>query len=175
MPSAAARSKPDDLGRTAARMFTANDRLNQIVIDALPPAIWNAQPPGKVRTIAAIFSHMHNIRTKWIRLTAPHIKVPPRLDKSRCTPDEARAALADSAAGCAQMLTEALAGSRRRIAAFRRDGWARPWPANAEMLCYMLVHEAHHRGQVCMLAHQLGFRLPNKVISDIWSWEKLRL
>jgi uncharacterized damage-inducible protein DinB len=41
------------------------------------------------------------------------------------------------------------------------------------MLCYMLAHEAHHRGQVCMLAHQLGFRLPNKVTAGIWNWEKL--
>jgi uncharacterized damage-inducible protein DinB len=41
------------------------------------------------------------------------------------------------------------------------------------MLCYMISHEAHHRGQVCMLAHQLGFRLPNKVMSGIWNWEKL--
>jgi uncharacterized damage-inducible protein DinB len=31
-----------------------------------------------------------------------------------------------------------------------------------EMLCYMLAHEAHHRGQVCMLAHQLGFPLRNR-------------
>jgi DinB family len=29
-----------------------------------------------------------------------------------------------------------------------------------EMLYYMLSHEAHHRGKVCMLAHQLGFSLP---------------
>jgi uncharacterized damage-inducible protein DinB len=41
------------------------------------------------------------------------------------------------------------------------------------MLCYMLVHEAHHRGQVCLLAHQLGFPLPNKVAYGIWNWEKL--
>ena len=41
------------------------------------------------------------------------------------------------------------------------------------MLCYMLCHEAHHRGQVCMLAHQLGFPLPNKVKSGMWNWEKL--
>ncbi|MFI5117529.1 MAG: DinB family protein [Terriglobales bacterium] len=37
----------------------------------------------------------------------------------------------------------------------------------------MLSHEAHHRGQVCMLAHQLGFPLPTAVASGIWNWEKL--
>jgi uncharacterized damage-inducible protein DinB len=41
------------------------------------------------------------------------------------------------------------------------------------MLCYMLAHEAHHRGQVCMLAHQLGFPLSKEVTSGMWSWEKL--
>jgi uncharacterized damage-inducible protein DinB len=41
------------------------------------------------------------------------------------------------------------------------------------MLCYMLAHEAHHRGQVCMLAHQLGFTLPHSVADGIWNWEKL--
>jgi len=37
----------------------------------------------------------------------------------------------------------------------------------------MLSHEAHHRGQVCMLAYQLGFRLPDKVVSGMWNCEKL--
>jgi uncharacterized damage-inducible protein DinB len=41
------------------------------------------------------------------------------------------------------------------------------------MLSYMVAHEAHHRGQVCMIAHQLGYRLPNKVTSGMWNWEKL--
>jgi uncharacterized damage-inducible protein DinB len=34
------------------------------------------------------------------------------------------------------------------------------------------MHEAHHRGQVCMLAHQLGFPLANKTTSELWSWER---
>ena len=71
------------------------------------------------------------------------------------------------------MLAEALAGSGDRVEKFRRDGWARAWPAGPEMLCYMLCHEAHHRGQVCMLAHQLGFPLPKQVAYGIWNWEKL--
>jgi uncharacterized damage-inducible protein DinB len=56
---------------------------------------------------------------------------------------------------------------------FRRDGWAKPWPVGVKMLCYLLVHEAHRRGQVCMLAHQLGHLLPRAVISAMWNWEKL--
>jgi uncharacterized damage-inducible protein DinB len=71
------------------------------------------------------------------------------------------------------MLAEALGGDGGRVKKFRRDGWARPWPVGVEMLCYMIAHEAHHRGQVCMLAHQLGYPLPKEVTSGMWNWEKL--
>ena len=161
------------LGRAAVQIFAANDRINQMVIEHLNPAAWRAKPPGKVRTIAAIFTHMHNVRSKWVRLTAPHLKVSRQLNRAHCTPKQARAGLAESATCCGKMLAEALGGSGGRVEKFLRDGWARPWPVGPEMLCYMIAHEAHHRGQVCMLAHQLGFPLPIKVTSGIWNWEKL--
>jgi uncharacterized damage-inducible protein DinB len=177
-------------GQAAVQIFAANDRMNQILIEHLDPAAWTAKPPtakppgqarsitprnSTPRTIAAIFTHMHNVRCKWIRLTAPQLKVPPHLNRAHCTPLQARAGLAESAARCAEMLAEALGGceGEGRIEKFRRDGWARPWPVGVEMLCYMLAHEAHHRGQVCMLAHQLGLPLPIEVTSGLWNWEKL--
>ena len=158
---------------SASRIFAVNEQMNQFVIEHLNPAAWKAKPPGDVRTIAAIFTHMHNVRCKWIRLTAPHLKIPSQLNRANCTPQQARTALVESASRCAEMLDKALESGSPRIEAFRRDGWAKPWPVGMEMLCYMISHEAHHRGQVCMLAHQLGFPLPNKVTSDMWNWEKL--
>jgi uncharacterized damage-inducible protein DinB len=158
--------------QAAVQIFAANERMNQLLIEHLDPAAWIAKPLGKVRTIAAIFTHMHNVRTKWVRLTAPHLKIPAQLDRAHCTPKQASAGLAVSAARCEKMLAEALGGAGR-VKKFVRDGWARPWPAGPEMLCYMLAHEAHHRGQICMLAHQLGFPLPIKVTSGLWNWEKL--
>jgi uncharacterized damage-inducible protein DinB len=148
-------------------MFAANDRMNQVLIEHLDPGAWRAKPPGKVRPIVAIFTHMHNVRTKWVRRTAPHLKVPAQLNRAHCTPQEARAGLAESAARCTGMLAEALDGSggdgaggegSGRIEEFRRDGLAPPWPVGVEMLCYMLAHEAHHRGQVCMLHISSDFR-----------------
>ena len=160
------------LGRAAVQIFAANDRMNQLLIEHLDAAAWRAKPPGNVRSIAAIFTHMHNVRTKWIRLTAPHLKVPTQLNRARCTPQQARAGLAESAVRCTEMLADAL-GDGGHVEMFRRDGWAQPWPVGPEMLCYMLAHEAHHRGQVCMLAHQLGFPLANEVTSGMWNWEKV--
>jgi uncharacterized damage-inducible protein DinB len=167
------RDNDPQLGRSAVQIFAANDRMNQMLIEHLDPGAWRAKPPGNARTIAAIFTHMHNVRSKWVRLTAPHLTVPAQLNRAHCTPQQAREGLAESAARCTEMLAQALGDDKGRVEKFRRDGWARPWPVGLEMLCYMLTHEAHHRGQVCMLAHQLGSRLPSNVADGIWNWEKL--
>src|ERR1035437_11169314 len=92
--------------------------MNQVLIEHLDPAAWRAKPPGKARTIAAIFTLMHNLRCKWVRLTVPHLKVPPQLNRAHCTPQQARAGLAESAARCAEMLAEALGGGAGRVEKF---------------------------------------------------------
>ncbi len=153
--------------------YAVNDCMNQLLLEHLDPRAWRAKLPGrKGRTIAAIFAHVHNIRCKWLRLSAPHLKLPARLT-ARCTQKQARAALAESTTRCSEMLADALAPPKGRVKNFLRDGWARPWPAGAAMFAYMISHDAHHRGQVCMLAHQLGFPLPIKAAYGIWGWEKL--
>ena len=163
-----------ELRQAMVESWAVNERMNQIVLEHLDPAAWRAKLPGsKGRTIAAIVAHVHNIRRKWIRLSAPQLKLPAALNRTECTQKQARKALAESAARCTEMLAEALSGTQERVKTFQRDGWAKPWPAGAAMVAFMITHEAHHRGQVCMLAHQLGFKLPGKVTSGLWNWEKL--
>lgn len=154
--------------------YAVNERMNQIVLAYLNPELWRAKLPGRrTRTLAAIFAHLHNVRRKWLRLSAPHLPLPAPLDAARCSREEASGALQESADRCCEMLADAL-GDDRRVKKFLRDGWAAPWPADAAMAAYMLTHDAHHRGQACMLAHQLGSPLPAKCTSEMWRWEKLR-
>jgi uncharacterized damage-inducible protein DinB len=163
-----------DPGQALAESYVVNDRMNQVVLEQLDPRAWRARLPGsRARTIAAIFSHVHNVRRKWLRLSAPHLKLPASLDRARCTQEQARVALAESAARCSEMLAEAVARPDGHVPTFRRDGWAKPWPAGAAMFAYMITHDAHHRGQACMLAHQLGFPLRGESAYGIWAWEKL--
>jgi len=159
-----------ELTRAAVRTFAANERVNQVLLQALAPELWTAKPPGKVRTIAAIFVHLHNVRCKWVRLTAPQVGVPALLNRARCTQKQAGLALAESGTRCTEMLSVALSEGGGQ---FRRDGWAKAWAAGPEMLCYMVAHEAHHRGQVCLLAHQMGFPVSDAVTSEMWAWKRL--
>jgi uncharacterized damage-inducible protein DinB len=178
MPRSTPAAAPDLL-QGILEAYAINERMNQLVLEHLDRRLWRAHllDQKKARTIGAIFTHVHNVRCKWLRLSAPHLKPPPQLHRSRCTQPQAIRALAESGALCSQMLVEALApksaGKQPRVTQFQRDGWARPWPPGAAMVAYMITHEAHHRGQACMLAHQLGFPLSHKITSQMWGWEKL--
>ncbi len=162
-----------DLSRQMAQAYAINDRMNQLLLDYLDVRAWRAKTPGhRGRTIAAIFSHVHNIRCKWLRLSAPHLALPVRLDRTRCTQKQVSIALAESAARCCEMVAESMSGSPK-VKSFVRDGWSSPWVPGPAMLGYMICHDAHHRGQICMLAHQLGFPLPVQAGAGMWAWERL--
>jgi uncharacterized damage-inducible protein DinB len=157
--------------------YAINDAMNQLLLAHLDPRAWRATLPGVKRggrTIAAVFAHLHNNRLVWLKHSAPHLKRPPALDPARCTMKQASAAHKKSAEQCLRMLTEALSDNpKRRVTKFSRGAWSPTWPAGASMFEYMFLHEAHHRGQITMLAHQLGYRLPVKAWAGIWWWDKL--
>jgi uncharacterized damage-inducible protein DinB len=162
----------DPMREVLLETYAVSEAINQLILEQLDPRAWRAKPPGRgVRTIAATFAHVHNVRCKWLRLSAPHLRRPQQLDRARCTQSQARSALAKSAARCTEMLAEAFRGAGGRVNKFVRDGWSRPWAPGGAMFAYMLSHEAHHRGQVCMLAHQLGYPIKNGY--KLWVWEKL--
>lgn len=158
--------------------YGVNDAINQLLLAHLDKRAWRAQPPGAKgrggRTIAAIFTHLHNTRLSWLRNSAPHLKCPAPLDPHRCTMKQAAAAHKKSATQCLRMLSDALSDEpKRRVTKFTRDSYVQTWPAGSTMFAYMFSHEAHHRGQIILLAHQLGYRLPNEAAYGIWHWEKL--
>ena len=157
--------------------YAVNDAMNQLLLTHLDPQAWRLQLPGAKRnsgrTIAAIFAHVHNNRLLWLRNSAPHLKCPTPLDPARCTMKQAAIAHRNSAAQCLRMLSEALSTEpKRKVTKFSR-GWGRRWNAGAAMFAYMFSHEAHHRGQILMLAHQLGYRLPVEGAYGIWQWDEL--
>jgi len=162
---------PSDFRQALLETYVVSERMNQMVLDRLDPRAWTAKPAGRNRrTIPAIFAHMHHARRKWLRLSAPEIKLPAELDPRRCTRRQVQVALARSARDCSKMLRTALTPGGS-VNYFQRDGWSRHWPPGAAMFVYMIMHDTHHRGQICMLAHQLGF--PINGSHQIGMWERL--
>jgi uncharacterized damage-inducible protein DinB len=141
--------------------FNTNNRINQYLIDNLPPAAWKAKPPdGKGRTIAAIVAHMHNVRVMWLK-AAKAEEIPAQLDRATVTPSQALRALEASRQALSVVMSRAMEGNGR-VKSFRPDV--------AGFFGYLIAHDAHHRGQITMLARQVGYPLPVKAMFGMWEW-----
>jgi uncharacterized damage-inducible protein DinB len=167
-----------DVHEVLLEMFAASGEMDQLLLEHLDPRAWRAVPNEKNkregRTLAAIFVHLHNCRLVWIRNSAPHLKCPAPLDPFTSTIKQARRGHRESSARCLEMLRDAWSDNpSRKVRKFSRGSWSQTWPAGATMFSYMFAHDAHHRGQVILLARQLGYRLPVKAAYGIWHWEKL--
>ncbi len=142
--------------------FDTNDRINQYMIENLPSEAWRAEPTGgKGRTVAAIVAHLHNVRVMWLKAAAKGSKIPDQLDRTNVTPAQAMKGLEQSRAALSAVLKSALE-SDGRVKGFRPDV--------AGFFGYLIAHDAHHRGQICMLARQVGHPLPQKAIFGMWEW-----
>jgi uncharacterized damage-inducible protein DinB len=141
--------------------FDTNNRINQYLIDNLPADAGKAKPPdGKGRTIAAIVAHMHNVRVMWLK-AAKAEDIPAQLDRATGTPSQAVRALEASNQALSVVMKRALE-SNGRVKGFRPDV--------AGFVGYLIAHDAHHRGQITMLARQLGQPLPVKAMFGMWEW-----
>jgi uncharacterized damage-inducible protein DinB len=160
MPKAAATDF--SLPQALLTSFDTNDRINRYMIENLPTEAWLAEPPsGKGRTIAAIVAHLHNVRVMWLKAAAKGSKIPEQLDRTNVTPAQATKALEQSCAALNVVLKSALE-SDGRVKGFRPDV--------AGFFGYLIAHDAHHRGQICMLARQVGHPLPQKAMFGMWEW-----
>ena len=142
--------------------FDTNNRINQYMIENLPEEAWRAQPPeGKGRTVAAIVAHIHNVRVMWLKAAAKGSKIPEQLDRSSVIPVQALKALEQSRSALSAVLKSSLE-SDGRVKGFKPDV--------AGFFGYLIAHDAHHRGQICMLARQVGHPLPQKAMFGMWEW-----
>lgn len=138
-----------------------NNRINLYLIENLPAEAWNAKlPDGKGRTIAAIVAHMHNVRVMWLKASKAQ-DIPEQLERATVTLAQATRALESSRAALHKVCREALE-TDGRIKGFRPDV--------AGFIGYLIAHDAHHRGQIAMLARQLGHPIPQKAVFGIWEW-----
>jgi uncharacterized damage-inducible protein DinB len=158
-----ARSRPpvDPAGATLLA-FATSDRINAFLIERLDDTLWAAKPVAG-RSVRAIVAHMHNVRRMWLAAVVKGARRPTELDRDRCTRDQALTALAAS--------RDALLAVMR--AAFAADGRVKEFrPDAAGFAGYLIAHDAHHRGQICQLARQLGHRLDDATTFGLWDWAK---
>lgn len=163
------RDSDDGNGLIAA--WNTNHRVTAYLIENLPLALWSCGVPGSPRrTVRMVAAHLHNARCMWIKmLGARHrIPVPRTVDGRRVRPAELVRALSRSSEGIVRLIRLGVA----RGGVVPRAAWQNFPTDLPHFLSYFVAHEAHHRGQLVMLARQLGHRLPPSVTAGLWQWTK---
>lgn len=154
--------------------WRTNNRVTVFLCENLPPELWSAAVPGAPRrTVRMIAGHLHNARCMWIEtLGKEHgIAVPRAVKRHQVEPPELIRALGHSSRGMISLLTLGCEHGGA-IPASSSYTW-RNLPLDVgHVLSYFVAHEGHHRGQIVMLARQLGHRLPVEIAGGLWHWSK---
>jgi len=151
--------------------WRTNNRVTVYLIERLPAELWSMNVPGSPRrTIRMLAAHIHNARCSWIKMIGERhgVAVPKSVDGRTVRPSELKRALERSSRGMIELIRLGLS----RDGAIPPAAW-QDFPTDlVHFLSYFVAHEAHHRGQLVMLARQLGHRLPVEVTAGLWQWKK---
>src|SRR6188474_3070995 len=154
--------------------WRTNNRVPVFLIEHLAHELWEAKVPGAPRrTVRMIAGHIHNARCMWIKtLGKEHgIVVPQAVNRHKVEPQQLIAALGQSSRGIIDLLQLGL-DRGGEIPVSSSYSW-RNLPLDVgHVLTYFVAHEGHHRGQIVMLARQLGYRLPAEITGGLWQWSK---
>ncbi len=154
--------------------WRTNNRVTSFLIEHIPDELWVTPVPGAPRrTVRMIAGHIHNARCMYIKmLGSEHGIVTPRpVNRHKVGRKELSLALGRSGRGVASLLKLGC-DSGGVIPASSSYTW-RNLPLDvAHVLTYFVAHEGHHRGQIVMIARQVGHRLPIEVTGGLWHWSK---
>jgi uncharacterized damage-inducible protein DinB len=152
---------PFVLMKSLLQGFDINDRINHFMLQNVAPDVWRASPPsGKGRTIAEIAGHIHNARIMWLK-AVNYSNLPSKLEGEEYSSIEVIKAMKQSHASLREVLEKSFA-SDGRVKSFKPDA--------GSFFAYLIAHDSHHRGQITMLARQLGRGFPARVGYGMWEW-----
>jgi uncharacterized damage-inducible protein DinB len=159
------RGRPLEVEVELLEAFRHNGSVNEYLVSTLPPSLWRAEPPsGRGRSVAAIVAHMQSVRRMFAR-TGGARPGPPSLDRLRSTPLQAQRALRESTDVLANLFEKAITARQARAKGMPRR--------LVNMMAYLMQHDAHHRGQICWLARELGHEFRSEDTMRMWGWKAL--
>ena len=154
--------------------WLTNHRVTVFLVERLPSEVWSAAVPGMPRrTVQMIAGHIHNARCMWIKtLGQEHgIRVPSAVDRHKVSPQRLIKGLGQSSRGIMSLLKLGFENGGT-IPTSGSYIW-RNLPLDVgHFLTYFVAHEGHHRGQIVMIARQVGCRLPVEVTGGLWQFSK---
>ena len=147
--------------------WKTTSRLTSYLIENIPEEVWGSAIPGAPRrTVQMIGGHLHNCRCMWVKMLGKRhgLRVPAGVDRHRVTRRQLLPALVQSSRAMNRLLQKGIANGGHL------PGFSPPEVTH--FLAYHVAHEGHHRGQIVLVARQLGHRLPADITNGLWQWRK---
>jgi hypothetical protein len=152
-----------DVNGPPRETFAGNENAKPNLLSNVSDEAWRAAAPtGKGRT--GIACHIHNVRLMGLA-AADKTQLPAKLDEDKVTRRDVMEALTKSAVAIQKILRKGLDDPAGKVPNFK--------PGVVAFDGYRIAHDSHPRGQISMLARQVGYPVPPKAGFGRWEWSTL--
>ena len=152
--------------------WQTSGRVTEFFFELLPDEVWELKIPGAPRrSVRMIAGHIHNSRCMWIKMIGRSygVKPPASVNRRTVTRSALLRALKRSSEGIARLLNLGLEHGGTLMV---RVPWANIPSDAVHFMTYLVAHEAHHRGQIVLVARESGHRLSPELTAGLWQWKR---
>lgn len=138
-----------------------NCRINHYLLEAIPEDLLAVKVP-KVKSVAANFTHIHNVRLMWLKSAAPDLwQSQTKFEEGAPGKAELMQRLLESDPAIESLLLQA-GSPEGRVKGFK--------PHATAFMGYLVAHEQYHRTCIEITLRQNGTPLDDKTSYGMWEW-----
>ncbi|HEX7022110.1 MAG TPA: DinB family protein [Trueperaceae bacterium] len=146
-----------NINQTIEDAWRANARANRVLLEHLTPEMLAAKTPGGGMSIAEQLAHVTGTVVFWgMKLDASMAALAEHFD-----PDAVAFAVGTDLAGIREIMRQTEQAALT-VAQNAKDTGSLPHPSAEAYLMHMMIHDAHHRGQVLLALKSAGYPLPDE-------------